>query len=118
MHWNNSNCPGRPVGEGFGWWLVIHLYHTKNDPRPGLSKLIESCWQGRSRRQRERHPKMQLRFYVIMSRLFGAAWLIKCVPTILELNWCEQCAGLKKKTENLSSAHVVGATARQVILRR
>jgi len=24
MHWSNSNCPGRPVGEGFGWWLVTH----------------------------------------------------------------------------------------------
>ena len=32
-----------------------------------------------------------------MSRLFGAAWLVKCVRTTTELNWCEQCAGLKKK---------------------
>ena len=40
--------------------------------------------QGRRRRQRERHPKMELRVYVIISQLFHVILPAKRILSILE----------------------------------
>ena len=43
--------------------------------------------QGRGRRQRERHLKVELRVSVIICQLFQVIRLPKCVLCILKLNW-------------------------------
>ena len=74
--------------------------------------------QTRPRRQRERHLKMWPRLSAIISQLFKAIVLAKCVLTFLELNWNQR---LRDKQTKLNICHhmlTLSTTAKEVISRR
>ena len=61
---------------------------------------LSNIWElKQTRRQREREPylKMLLGVSAIISRLFKAITLAKCVLTILELNWNQRFRGKRTK---------------------
>ena len=82
-------------------WFFSHL-STDCNPKSTLNKRLSrklSAWmeekkwpkfsfselkQGRRRRQRERHPKMELRVSVMISQLFQVILPAKCILSVLE----------------------------------
>ena len=64
----------------------------------------------RGRRQRERHLKMYILISAIISQLFQVIILVKCVLTILELNWNQR---FRDKTKLIICHHMLTSPTQQ-----
>lgn len=84
----------------FTMWLKTHRrVGLVNSFHPTLRPRTLVSLNKRTRRQQERHLRMQLGVsrFVFIPRLFQVVWLAKCFLTILELYWW---SGLEMEIRN------------------